>query len=501
MRKSDIVKKLVVTLALLPAITIAVAQQMLTLQDCRDLALANNKASLIAREKVNAAVYDKKAARANYFPKVSVTGAYLHNSDGISLLDESSVASLSGIGTSVGNTLTGYVMQMMTDPKFLQTLSADAGLQYLVGKLGALDIAEPLNAIGSRVADKFSFDATNIYVGVVTVEEPVYAGGKIRAYNKVTAYAEELAATQLEGEDRKVLVTTDEAYWQIVSIAGKLELARKYVELLERLDSDVEKMRNEGVATMSDQLAVKVRLNEAEMTRLRAQNGLALSKMLLCQLCGLDIHSDIVLADEDNLEIPVPVTRPEYTSLDIEENRPELRSLRLATRMYDQKTRIVQSDYLPTLAVMGNYLLTNPNLKHGFKNEFSGLWSVGVVARIPVFHFGEGVNKIRHAKSDALIAQYQLDEARGKISLQVTQYEQKIAEADSRLEMSLRNMDNAEENLRMAEIGFREGMLEPNVVMQAQTAWMQARSEEIDARIDRIMADVYLRQATGMWNN
>ena len=114
--------------------------------------------------------------------------------------------------------------------------------------------------------------------------------------------------------------------------------------------------------------------------------------------------------------------------------------------------------------------------------------------------FGEGLNKVRHAKSDALIAQYQLDDVREKISLQVTQCEQKVSEADSRLEMTVRNMENAEENLRIANVGFREGVLEPNVVTQAQTAWMQARSEEIDARIDRVMADVYLRQATGIWN-
>ena len=67
--------------------------------------------------------------------------------------------------------------------------------------------------------------------------------------------------------------------------------------------------------------------------------------------------------------------------------------------------------------------------------------------------------------------------------------------------MAVRNMESANENLRMAEIGFKEGILEPSVVEKAQTAWMQARSEEIDARIGRIMAGVYLRQATGMWNN
>lgn len=492
-------------LLLVSAITLtsisAGAQRVLSLQECRELAVQNNRNLAIAREKSNAAGYDRKTARSNYLPKLSVTGAYMHNSEGISMLDNSSVSALSGIGTTISGEMTQYMTQMMSDPSFWVTILTDPGMRYLIRQAGALDIEGPLNAIGEKVAEKFRFDVTNVFVGAVTLEEPLYAGGKIRAYNRVAGYAQELADAQLKGEEGKIVVTTDEAYWQIVSIAAKLRLADQYVELLRTLNSDVEKMRQEGVATMSDQLSVKVKLNEAEMIQVKAKNGLALSKMLLCQLCGLELDSEITLADENEIGIDDDIKPLEYTIEEIEENRTELKSLRLAVKMYDQKAKIVQSDYLPALAVMGNYVLSNPNLSNGFDKSFHGLWNVSVVARVPVFHFGEGMNKVRHAKSDALIAQYQLDDAREKISLQVSQYENKKNEAEVRLTMAEKNMENAEENLRMANVGFSEGVLESSVVMQAQTAWMQAHSEEIDARIDRIMANVYLRQATGIWNN
>lgn len=492
-------------LLLVSAITLtsisAGAQRVLSLQECRELAVQNNRNLAIAREKSNAAGYDRKTARSNYLPKLSVTGAYMHNSEGISMLDNSSVSALSGIGTTISGEMTQYMTQMMSDPSFWVTILTDPGMRYLIRQAGALDIEGPLNAIGEKVAEKFRFDVTNVFVGAVTLEEPLYAGGKIRAYNKVAGYAQELADAQLKGEEGKIVVTTDEAYWQIVSIAAKLRLADQYVELLRTLNSDVEKMRQEGVATMSDQLSVKVKLNEAEMIQVKAKNGLALSKMLLCQLCGLELDSEITLADENEIGIDDDIKPLEYTIEEIEENRTELKSLRLAVKMYDQKAKIVQSDYLPALAVMGNYVLSNPNLSNGFDKSFHGLWNVSVVARVPVFHFGEGMNKVRHAKSDALIAQYQLDDAREKISLQVSQYENKKNEAEVRLTMAEKNMENAEENLRMANVGFSEGVLESSVVMQAQTAWMQAHSEEIDARIDRIMANVYLHQATGIWNN
>ena len=484
-------------MAAAPAVEPA-AQTVLSLEECRTMALENNGQSKMAKERVTAAGYDSKTAFANYLPKVSATGLYLHNSENINLASEDQRNTLSGMGTSLTS---GIQTSLMTDPDFLSLYMTDATVKntvnYLVSKMSAADVEGTLNQLGEDLSDDLTLDIRNVYVGMLTVEEPLYAGGKIRAYNKVAAYARELAETQLSGEDQKVLVTVDEAYWQIVSVANKLKLTDRYVELLRQMDRNVEIMKNEGVATTSDQLSVRVRLNEAEMSQIKARNGLALSKMLLCQLCGLPLDSDIMLKDEMNETLVIPADEVTYTEEELYENRPELKSLQLAVNMYDMKSRIVRADYLPTVALMGNYLVTNPSAGNGFANDFHGIWNVGVVARIPVFHFGEGLNKYRRAKSDILLTRYQLEDARGKVSLQVNQYEKKIAEADSRLQMALKNMENAEENLRVANIGFNEGVVESSLVLAAQTAWLKAHSEEIDARIDRIMATVYLRQATG----
>ena len=490
--------RIMIAVCMMLMTTYTMAQTVLTLEDCRAMALENNGQSKMAQEKVTAAEYDSKAAFANYLPKVSATGMYLHNSENLNLISDEQGNKLSTIGTRVN----GVARSIMMDPAIIGLVgSSDAAVRNaataLFTKMSTTDIEGALNQLGSELSDNLSLDIRNVYVGMISVEEPLYVGGKIRAYNKVTAYAKELAETQLNGEDQKVLVTVDEAYWQIVSVANKLRLTEQYVELLRQMDHNVEVMKNEGVATASDQLSVRVKLNEAEMSQIKAQNGLVLSKMLLCQLCGLPLDSEIMLKDEMNETLEIPADEVTYTEESLYENRPELKSLQLAVNMYDQKSRIVRADFLPTVAVMGNYLITNPSASNGVSNEFHGMWNVGLVAKIPVFHFGEGLNKYRRAKSDKIITQYQLDDARGKVTLQASQYEKKIAEADSRLEMALKNMENAEENLRVANIGFKEGVVESSLVLAAQTAWLKAHSEEIDARIDRIMATVYLRQVTG----
>ena len=100
-------------------------------------------------------------------------------------------------------------------------------------------------------------------------------------------------------------------------------MAQGYLDLVKKLDGDVQKMIKEGVATRSDGLSVSVKVNEAEMAMLKVSDGLTLSKMLLCQLCGIPVDEQIVLAEEetDNLET-VEVT-PQADFQQAVENRPE----------------------------------------------------------------------------------------------------------------------------------------------------------------------------------
>ena len=504
MKISTITKKLAVFAVILAVAFPVYAQQVLSLQDCRDMALENNKSLRISQEKVNIANYDKKIAVSNYFPKISAQGAYIHNEKQIQLISDSQIDAINGIGTTVQNGMTNvitpYIQQMMQDPALLQLIMSSPTLQSMLQNLQTADFSTALNAIGKEVTDALTLDTRNVYAGMISIQEPVYAGGKIRAYNKMARYAQDLAEMQLTTEQQEIIINTDKAYWQIVSLANKEKLTENYVELLRTMCDNVDKLANEGMATSADRLAVKVKLNDAELTLIKVQNGLSLSKMLLCQSCGLPLDSDISLEDEDLEDVAIPVYTNEYTEEDIVNNRPELQSLTLATQIYDKKVNIARSDFLPTVAVFGNYIVTNPSAFNGFENEFHGFYNFGVIAKVPLFHFGEGYNKIRKAKSEAMIAQLKLEDTKELVMLQVSQYEKQIKEAESRLQMTTEKMSDAEENLRMATVGFNEGMIPSSTLDAAQTSWMQAHSEYIDAKIDVIMANTYLKKAIGKLN-
>jgi len=481
-------KRITSLLLLLGATLSSYAQQVLTLDSCRALALANNKELRISQEKVNAAHYEKKAAFTNYLPKIDLTGGYMRTQKEISLLSDAQKQSIGNMGTNLGNQLQQLVA---ANPGLA------AGLQELLpGAVAGL--TDGLNGVGQGLVDAFRTDTRNMTVGAATLTQPLFMGGKIIAYNKITKYAERLAESQHATGMQDLILQTDQVYWQIISLVNKKKLAENFLELVQKLDSDVDKMIKEGVATKADGLSVKVKVNEAEMMLTQVDNGLNLSKMLLCQLCGLPLETDFQLADESMKDLPLPNTYTEANVSTALSNREELKSLELASEIYRQKVNVVRADFLPSVALTANYLVTNPSLVNGFENKFRGMWAAGVVVKIPVFHWGEGIYKVKAAKAEANIARYKLEDIKEKVELQVTQNSYKVNESTKKLALAEKNMEKAEENLRYANLGFKEGVIPTSNVLEAQTAWFSAQAGKIDAQIDVKMSELYLNKSMGI---
>ena len=487
----------IIAAALCALPTYAGAQQVLTLDECRQMAVENNNSLKTAQQKIKVAGYDRNIALANYFPKITATGTYMYTSRDWKLIDDDKAAEIQNAGTTLQNDVTDKMMQIMSDKDVMTKYMTDAAFKKLIDGLQTTDIATPINAIGQHITEALTLDMHNLCGAVVSVQQPVFMGGKIVASNQMAKYAEELAKSQYDAEHAQVLADIEQAYWQIVSIAAKKNLAENYADLLRQMGKDVDALVAEGFATPSDALTIKVKMNEAEMLYTKATNGLALAKMLLCKECGLPLDSEITLADETLDAIPVPQMSPVISDEEVYAARPEIKSLDLAKKIYDKKVAVVRADGLPTVAVMANYAVTNPNVFNGFQNKFGGFFSAGVLVNVPIFHGTEAIQKTKKAKAEAALTQYRLDDAKEMISLQVAQLRQQEGEALEKLTMAESNLENAEENLRVATAGWNEGMIASNVVLQAQTAWLQAHSEYIETGVELQMCSVNLAKAEG----
>lgn len=476
----------------------AKAQQVLSLDSCRAMAMRNNKQLSIARMKQDVARDTRKAARTKYLPHIDVMGGYEFTSREISILNDKQKSAIGSLGTTAAGQLGGTMSTVISEMagQGVITQETATALGGIAEKLGP-GIEQTGNAIGKTINDAFKTDTRNFFAASVMLTQPIYMGGSITAANKIADISEELAANDMLNQKQNTVYDVDNAYWTVVSLKHKQRLATSYLGLVKRLSSDVHKMIREGVATRADGLRVDVKVNEAEMQLTQVDNGLSLAKMLLCQLCGLPIDSGVVLEDEDREDLS-PTTEAMNADVDMAvENRPELKMLENTVDISRQATRLIRAAYLPQVALTGGYLVTNPSLYNGFERKFSGVWNVGVIVRIPVWNWLESTYKIRASKTATSIAMLELDEAREKVELQVNQSSFKVAEANKKLEMARKNTEQADENLRCANLGFKEGVMDVADVMAAQTAWLQARSQKIDADIDVKLTQTQLKKALG----
>ena len=322
-------------------------------------------------------------------------------------------------------------------------------------------------------------------------------GGAIIAANKIADITEKMTANDLDLRTQTTLYNIDQTYWTVVSLREKEKLAISYRDLVKKLNSDIKKMIKEGVATRADGLKVDVKVNEAEMQVTQVENGLSLAKMLLCQLCGLPLDEDISLYDEHKETLHTTYSA-ENIGDSITISRPELRMLQNTIDISRQNTRLIRAEYLPHIALTGGYLISNPNVFNGFQRNFSGVWNIGVLIQIPVWNWFESSYKIKASKTTTNIAMMEFNDAEEKIALQVSQSRFKVKEAYKRLAMANENIKSAEENLRCANLGFSEGVIESTDVMAAQTAWQQAQSQKIDAEVEVKLAQVNLNKALGI---
>lgn len=455
----------------------------MTLQQCRDLALTHNKQLMMSRERVRKAEAQKGEAFAAYLPALDFNGGYVYNQRELSLLAEDQMLPTKSFDPRTQS----YQYNLVTNPMTGEPIKGPNG-QYIPSTVAII----PKEAM--------TFDIHNVFFGAVTLTQPIFMGGKIIAMNKITRAAERAARELGISEAENVIYAVDAAYWMVISLEAKQKLAKSYVDLLEDLNHNVDLMVKQGVATRADALSVEVKLNSAKVDLTKVDNGLVLSRMALAQVCGLPVDTQMKLADS-GIDAPTIVAGAEtaetYDMQQVFANRPDLRALEQAVEVAHQQKNVALSEMLPNLAVVGSYEVSNPNVYNGFEKKFKGAFSVGAMLKIPIWHWGGHTNKIKAAAADENIRKFQLEEARELITLQVNQASFKTQEAFKTYHATTTNLAKADENLRSANLAFREGMGTTELVLAAQTAWLQAHSGQIDAMIDVQLCQTYLSKVLG----
>ncbi len=468
---------------------------VLSLEDCLNLALKQSHDLQIKQEELKIAESKKKQAVSGYLPKVDATLSYFHLSDQMYLLSEDKFLP---IGTKMADGSFGFRQDQVNNQWTTingQPVPLDAGGNPFNPKTDPDKIMWKDYTTIPR--DELAVDLRNTFVGMLSLVQPIYMGGRIYEMNKMAKIGMEIAKEQQTMETHEVLYNTEAAYWSVVSIANKVKVASDYQKLLTQLNTDVTEFQNEGMATKADVLKVRVKLNEVNLNLTKAENGLSLAKMNLCQMIGLPMDEPIALSDEVRPKEIVAAPLEMANLEDALNNRSEIKSLEKMLDLSESKKKLAVAGYLPEVGLVASYVYSNPDFFNGFEKEFSGTWNVGVMMRIPILHWGENKQKVRSAKSERIITETKLTDAKEKIELQYRQAVYKIEESGKKLTASNANLEQADENLKYAQFAFDEGLVGVTDVLDAQVSRFSAYSERSDAQIELKINQLFLKKVSG----
>lgn len=439
------------------AVALTAGAQTLTLNEARNLALKNNVNIAKAQAQTEKADYDEKMYRSNFLPNFKLVGGALYN-------------------TWNKNYHWGLENSQMAQALVQQVLGFHPELAMALQGFSGFDLN-----VKSGV----------IYAGGLTMTQPIYMGGKITAAHDMSKIAQQMTQENQSLTASEVIVNTDEAYVLCVKAKEMQQVAVRYNEMLQELLRVVESGRKNGMVPQNDVLRVQVKLNESELAMTKAENAIRLARMNLCHAVGLPLDQAIEV-DENYPDNSTLIASQEGGV----QNRPEYALLTQQVALADKQIKLNKSDFLPNVAVMmgGTYLNgVQINNKALFDNlSFSAMLTVSV----PLFHFGEGLNKVKSAKVQKSIAEMQQRDLTEQMELELALARNNMDEAQREVQLTERSLAQADENLRQTTSQYRNGMATLADNLEAQALWQTAYESHIESKYnDYLMRTKYLKAA------
>ncbi|WP_299229869.1 TolC family protein [uncultured Bacteroides sp.] len=403
--------------------------QQLTLEECCDIAAANNKQGKLADFSIQKAQLQLKNMNSNFLPKLSAAGGYLY-------------------------------------------ADKDFGAELMPS------VAAELNL-------------NNTYTGGVQIEQPLFLGGKLFAARKMAQTGLSIAGLNKEKTESDIRFETEKAYWNVVKAKELQKVSQQFLQTVDELYRTVENYYSTGMASQNELLKVKVKINEAKLSLKRSENSVRLAKMSLCHLMGMPMNKDIdVINNLSDIKVV-------DTNIHSVENRLEYKILSENIQLKNQEIKAVRSDFLPRVGLVAGYNYMNGVKLNGTKLISDDVFAVMVSVKVPLFHWGEGMRKVKSAQIEKQMAIVQRDEFTEKMQLEVSQALNMLDESELEIKLTESAFNEATESLRESRKNYETGMETLVNYMDTQSIWQKSWAEFVSAKINYQIAKANYFKTTG----
>ena len=431
------------------------AQDSLSVEKCRFLAIEYNKQLKLAQYRQKEAEANQKVARTAYLPSINADASLMHRPQSIE-------------GSIPGG--------------FLPTAESEADAK--AGNWsGMSDVYSP--------GMSMQLDNLTLMMGGVSITQPLFTGGKIYYANKQAELGVEMSQYAYHLKYSEVIELTDQAFWQVAMVEANIALAESYIDMLNELEEQMNQMYDLGITPASEKLRVTVQKNEAELQLMQARNGLKIAKMYLNQVTGRDLNTAVKIYYGDLNTNIFDMSNGLELALS---NRNELKLMNKQIELAEYDKKITRADYLPAIGVSAEYSSIYVNEVYD-DMEFQPM--VAGQVSIPIFAWGQGKKKQKAAEFVIQQRQEELSRTTDLISLEVMQVQVQVEEAYEAILIAEKNIAEAEESLEETKASFEVGLNTTTDLLNAQADWQRASSQLISAVAQFKVLETTWAKATG----
>ncbi|MCK4418041.1 MAG: TolC family protein [Candidatus Latescibacteria bacterium] len=418
------------------------AQLRLTLPESIQIALRKSKVLTIAQERFKEAEAKRKEVRAGFLPQISNSSTYTR-------LD---------------------IVPYMSLSKF------------------------PFSMPG--IPSRIPMGDRDIYSVATSVQQPLFTGFKLLTNYKIVQYFAEAERSSLQKTEAEVIFNVENAYWGVVKAQQFQAVSEQAVRQMEAHVKDLENMYQVGMVAQNDLLRAKVQLSNTKLMRIKATNAVQMAKTAFCNTLGIALNTDIGLDAqlEHKQMLEIPLERAIQTAL---RERPELKGMHYNVKAAQKAVSLFsRSRWLPDLMLIGNYNYKKPNREN--EKKWYDSWDVTLALQMNIWDWGSTYYQTSQAKHRLRQVEEGFKQLKDGIVLEATQSYLALQEAAQKVTVTQENIVQAQENYRVTEERFKQGMATNTEMLDANTLLTQAKMDHIQALADYNIAQAKLEKAMGI---
>ena len=413
---------------------------VLSLAECIRLALQDSPTLKVAGEREHIAAQGVKDAYGNFLPNVSVS--YNWSKSERTDFDLARYDYVPGneyytIDTA-NDTTFWYESVAIQNGTYDQTVNATSKSWGARADLDLFSGFSKFTRLGAAKKDRDAAQATHRYTRTLVVEDVITAYYNLLRYEELLAVASE---------------TRDQA-------AKELERTETYFRL--------------GSAAKSDVLQQRVRLENTKLDLVVAQNTVKKAFADLAYAMNQPLAATFEI-DRSELKSEYPIEDLDRLYDEALTARLDLASSEYNLEARQKDIRTAESGLYPSVALFGNYSRSDNESPYKFGSQISDSFTYGYQVSWNVFDRLSTWTGRSRAKANARIAEYELEQARMNVQVEIRQLHNSLVEARERLNVSRETIKQSQEELRLAQERFRVGAGTTLDVITAQVNLASAR--------------------------